>query len=55
MSGYGMQESRINYARHAQVNQCGACGTEISATELLCKECRRDVNQQSQQAEDNNG
>ena len=23
-----------------RVNLCGACGTEVGATELLCRECR---------------
>ena len=27
-------------ARRQQVNLCGACGEEISASELLCKDCR---------------
>lgn len=38
-SGFGVKEARVKPARE-QVNLCGACGSEISATELLCKECR---------------
>lgn len=38
-SGYGVKEARIRTPRE-QVNLCGACGKEISATELLCPPCR---------------
>lgn len=40
MAGYVEREARINRHRHAQVNLCGDCGKEISATELLCRDCR---------------
>jgi hypothetical protein len=38
-SGFGAKEARVKPSRE-QVNLCGSCGTEISATELLCKGCR---------------
>ena len=38
---YAVREQRISRERHTQVNLCGDCGTQISATELLCRECRQ--------------
>lgn len=38
-SGFGVKEARVKPARE-QVNLCGSCASKISATELLCKECR---------------
>ena len=38
-SGFGVKEARVKPVRE-QVNLCGSCGSEISATELLCKGCR---------------
>jgi len=44
MSGYGvkeaLQESRRGRSPRQRVNLCGSCGTAISETELLCKDCR---------------
>jgi predicted amidophosphoribosyltransferase len=44
MAGYGAKEARYNTRlakqTRGQVNLCGACGAELAATELLCKECR---------------
>lgn len=34
------REPRIKADRRPRVNLCGCCGEEVSATELLCKECR---------------
>lgn len=38
-SAFGAKEARIREPRE-QVNLCGACGSPISASELLCKGCR---------------
>jgi len=35
-----MVRERVLRPTRERVNLCGACGTEINATELLCKECR---------------
>ncbi len=46
MSGYGYGAKEARYATRLgkqsreQVNQCGSCGVELPATELLCKECK---------------
>lgn len=44
MAGYGTKEARYNTrlakGSRGQVNLCGACGAELAATELLCKQCR---------------
>ena len=40
MAGYGAKEARIIRETRERINLCGACGIEVSATELLCKECR---------------
>jgi hypothetical protein len=38
MSGYGTQ-MKMDKATKPCYNVCGACGTEIARTEVLCKEC----------------
>jgi predicted amidophosphoribosyltransferase len=46
------KDTRYNtwLAKHSrkQINLCGACGAEISATELLCVDCRGALNKLSQ-------
>lgn len=43
-SSFGAKEARyatrLGKQSRDQVNLCGACGAELSATELLCAECR---------------
>lgn len=36
------REPRIRADRRPRVNLCGACGEEVSETELLCVECRNE-------------
>ena len=38
MAGYGTQ-MKMDKATKPCYNVCGACGTEIASTEILCKEC----------------
>jgi len=38
MSGYDTQ-MKMDKATKSCYNVCGACGTEIASTEILCKEC----------------
>ena len=38
MSGYGTQ-MKMDKQTKPQYNTCGACGTEIARTEVLCKGC----------------
>lgn len=38
-SVFAVKEARVRPTRQ-QVNLCGSCGKEISATELLCRGCR---------------
>lgn len=39
-SATAVKEAREPKPRRQQINLCGVCGDEISASELLCKECR---------------
>jgi len=39
-SAAAVKEAREPKPVRPQINLCGACGEEISASELLCKECR---------------
>ena len=41
MAGYGTQ-MKMDKATKPCYNICGACGTEIASTEILCKECIKD-------------
>jgi predicted amidophosphoribosyltransferase len=34
------REPRIKQDRRPRINLCGACGGEVSETELLCEDCR---------------
>jgi hypothetical protein len=38
MAGYGTA-MKMDKATKPCYNVCGACGTEIASTEILCKEC----------------
>lgn len=39
-SATAVKEAREPRQPRQQVNLCGACGDQISASELLCKDCR---------------
>lgn len=41
-TAFAVKEVRVKPARQL-VNLCGACGSEISASELLCKGCRHEA------------
>lgn len=47
MAGYGVKEARIDRQRHTQVNLCGSCAKEITASELLCADCLLEPEQES--------
>jgi hypothetical protein len=40
MSGYSQVERRINYRDRPQGNQCADCGSPVTASEVLCCDCR---------------
>jgi predicted amidophosphoribosyltransferase len=46
MAGYGYGAKEARYAtrlgkqNREQVNLCGSCAAELPATELLCKDCK---------------
>lgn len=42
-SAFAVKEARVKPTRQP-INLCGSCGTEISASELLCRECRHTLN-----------
>jgi predicted amidophosphoribosyltransferase len=39
---FGAKEARIHENRKPRINLCGSCGAEVSETELLCKDCRKE-------------
>jgi hypothetical protein len=40
MSGYSQVERRINSRGRPQGNQCADCGSPVTASEVLCRDCR---------------